>query len=67
MKLNEGPIDRIIRVVVGIALIALAALGVVGGVWMYLAYVIGAVLLVTGVVGFCPLYALLKLSTVKNK
>ena len=66
MKMNEGPVDRIIRVLVGIALIALGLLGVASGVWMWVAYVLGAILLVTGIVGFCPLYKLFKTSTAKK-
>jgi hypothetical protein len=33
---------------------------------MWVAYILGAVLLATGIVGFCPLYGLLKLSTNKK-
>jgi uncharacterized membrane protein len=66
MKMNEGPVDRIIRVIVGIALVALGLLGVASGVWMWVAYLLGAILLVTGIVGFCPLYKLFKLSTAKK-
>jgi uncharacterized membrane protein YuzA (DUF378 family) len=66
MKMNEVPVDRIIRVLVGIALIALGLLGVASGVWMWVAYVLGAILLVTGIVGFCPLYTLFKLNTAKK-
>ena len=66
MKMNEGPVDRIIRVIAGIALVALGLLGVVSGVWMWVAYLLGAILLVTGIVGFCPLYKLFKLSTAKK-
>ena len=67
MKTNENPIDRIIRIVVGIALTVLGPLGIASGAWMWVAGVLGTILLLTGIVGFCPLYALLKLSTVKNK
>jgi fatty acid desaturase len=66
MKMNEGPVDRIIRVIVGIALIALGLLGVATGVWMWVAYILGAILLLTGIVGFCPLYTLFKLNTAKK-
>lgn len=58
MKTNVGGIDKILRIVVGIALIALAALGVIG-VWGW----IGVVPLLTGLVGFCPAYGLLGAST----
>lgn len=65
MKINEGKLDRIIRVVVGIVLLALGLFGVVGGWLMWAAYIVGAILVLTGVVGFCPLYALLKINTNK--
>jgi len=66
MKANESNLDRIIRVIVGIVLLALGLLGVATGVWMWLAYIFGAILLLTGIIGFCPLYTLLKFSTKKN-
>jgi len=66
MKMNESPVDRIIRVIVGVTLIALGLLGVVSGVWMWVAYVLSAILLVTGIVGFCPLYSLFKFSTARK-
>lgn len=58
MKSNVGGIDRILRVVVGLVLIALAATGTVG-VWGW----IGVVPLATAAIGFCPLYTMLGLST----
>ncbi len=60
---NESGIDRIIRAVIGIGLIALAASSVVTGALGIIFWVVGAVLLLTGIVGFCPLYALLKIRT----
>ncbi len=63
MNANESGIDRIIRVVVGIVLIALAASSVVTGTLGIVFWIVGAVLLLTGIIGFCPLYALLKIRT----
>jgi hypothetical protein len=64
MKTNMGKIDRIIRAVVGIALIVV---GVVLGDWvLILGVVLGAILLITSVIGFCPLYVPFKISTVKR-
>lgn len=60
---NESGIDRIIRVVLGIVLIALNLGGVVTGGWGLALLVVGVIALLTGVIGFCPLYALLKIST----
>ena len=65
MKTNKSTLDRIIRVVVGIALLTLYFTGTFTGGLGIVFIVIGAVALLTGVVGFCPLYALLKFSTHK--
>ena len=58
MKINEGTIDRALRVIVGVVLIGLAATGTVG-VWGW----IGVAPLLTGIIGFCPGYAILGMST----
>lgn len=58
MKTNVGGIDRILRIVLGLALIALAATGTVG-VWGWL----GAVFVLTAAIGFCPLYTVLGFSS----
>ncbi|MES2633743.1 MAG: DUF2892 domain-containing protein [Pseudomonadota bacterium] len=58
MKVNEGTLDRSVRVIAGIALIAMAYMGTIGA-WGY----IGIVPLITGAVGMCPLYSLLGIST----
>jgi hypothetical protein len=58
MKLNEGTVDRILRVLVGIIILSLAFLGPKTP-WAYL----GIVPLLTGAIGFCPLYAILGINT----
>ncbi|MHB8890526.1 MAG: YgaP family membrane protein [Candidatus Limnocylindrales bacterium] len=63
IKTNESTADRLIRIVVGIGLAALGVAGVVSGPLAVVAWVVAGVLLVTGVVGFCPLYAVLHVST----
>jgi len=65
MKLNEAGWDRIVRTLAGIALLALGFGGVVTGAVGWIVKILGILLLVTGVVGFCPLYALLKVTTKK--
>jgi len=65
MKLNESNIDRVIRAVAGVVLLYLG-FAVLAGALAIVADVIGVVLLLTGAVGFCPLYALLNLSTLKQ-
>ena len=66
MKTNEGTFDRIVRAVAGVALLALAIFVVQGG-WGIALGVVGAVLLLTGAIGFCPLYALLGIRTCRTR
>ena len=64
MKKNVGSVDRWIRIVLGIALLSLIAF-LDGGIrWIGL---IGLIPLVTGVLNYCPIYALLKISTNKGE
>jgi len=65
MKPNMSGIDRIIRTIISVALIVLAATGVLTGVAAILAYVVAVVFLFTAAVSWCPLYALFGLKTRK--
>jgi hypothetical protein len=65
IRTNEAPIDRIVRVAAGVALLAVVVLGVLATPLSWIAGAIGAILLVTGATGFCPLYALLGVSTTR--
>jgi hypothetical protein len=58
MKANVGTVDRVVRIVVGLALIGLAFAGTIGW-WGY----IGIVLVLTGLVRVCPAYSLLGFNT----
>ena len=62
MKKNVGGIDRVLRIVVGLALIALAAIGLIGP-WGWL----GVVVLATGVFSFCGAYTLIGVNTCPMK
>jgi outer membrane lipoprotein SlyB len=63
MGVNEGKVDRIIRVVLGLVLGYLAFQGVGGGVGTWIFGVLGAVAFLTGVSGFCGLYRLVGIRT----
>jgi len=58
MTVNEGNVDRVLRVLVGLLLIALVFVGPKSA-WGW----IGLIPLITGLVGFCPLYRLVGLNT----
>ena len=61
MKSNVGGIDRVFRIVVGLGLVAWAAMG--GPVWAW----IGVVPIATGALGWCPAYLPFGLSTCATK
>lgn len=63
LTINESPLDRIIRIAVGLGLASLTIAGIVTAPIAYAVWPVAAILLVTGIVGFCPLYALLHVST----
>ena len=62
MKVNVGGIDRVLRIVVGLVLIGLVATGQIGW-WGWL----GVVPLATGLIGWCPPYAMLGINTCKTR
>ncbi len=62
MSRNEGTVDRALRIVVGLALIALTLNGTIGA-WGW----IGVVPVLTGAIGWCPLYTLLGIKTCPMK
>ena len=61
MKTNVGATDKIIRIVAGIVLIIMGIL--YSKIWI----IIGLIPLITGLIGFCPLYTLLGINTCKVK
>ncbi|WP_432694950.1 YgaP family membrane protein [Marinobacterium sp. YM272] len=61
MKANVGGIDRILRILIGVALIAATLTGALP-VWGW----IGIIPLATGLFSFCPLYSLIGVCTKKN-
>ncbi len=58
MKRNEGTLDRIIRIILGVILLAVGIWCGVTGALMWVLIVIGAIALITGLIGWCGLYAL---------
>lgn len=58
MKINVGSVDRILRIIAGLALIGLAATGTIGA-WGW----IGVMPLLTGILKFCPAYAIFGMNT----
>ena len=65
-KTNEGTLDRALRVIVGLALLVWFFVDQGQGPWHY-AKLLGIVPLVTGLMGSCPVYSILGISTCPMK
>ncbi len=66
MKKNMGTIDKIIRISIAVLIAILYFTKVLTGTWAIILGVLGAVFLVTSLIGFCPLYLPFGIST-RNK
>jgi hypothetical protein len=66
MKKNVGTIDRTVRIIIAIVIAVLYFTNTIIGTWGAILLVVGAVLLLTSLVSFCPLYALLGLNSGKE-
>lgn len=67
MTCNVGGIERPIRIVLGVALIAAGALAGLSEGLTIAAYIVGAVALVTGAIGYCPAWQLFGINTCPTK
>ncbi|GAB4569518.1 MAG: hypothetical protein Kow0047_22800 [Anaerolineae bacterium] len=63
---NESTWDRIIRVVIGLILMYVGFGPTLTGAVGIIVGIIGLILLVTGAIGWCPIYSLLKFGTKKS-
>ena len=66
MKKNMSSLDRILRVIIAAAVAVLYFMGVLTGTWAIVLGVVAVIFLLTGLIGFCPLYTLFKISTLKK-
>lgn len=67
MKKNEGTFDRIIRVTAALTAFFLYYNKIVSGTAVIILLIISAILVLTSLIGTCPLYSLLGLSTFQHK
>jgi hypothetical protein len=63
MTCNVGGVERPIRIVVGILVIAVGAFASLPPIGTGIAFAVGTIALVTGAIGYCPLWALLGMNT----
>ena len=63
MTKNVGELERGIRLLLGVALLGLAFFHVVTGTMAIVAYVVGAVAVITGLIRFCPAWSVFGINT----
>lgn len=65
MACNIGGVDRIARIVIG-AVVSIATLLAAGTGFSWLLFVVGIIVGLSGIFGYCPLYTALKVNTCKK-
>ena len=63
MTCNVGGVERPIRIIVGLALLAIASFAALPMAWTIAFYVLGTVALVAGAIGSCPVWSLMGINT----
>lgn len=63
MNANMGSLDRIIRLVLVVAAVGLYLMNMISGTVAIVLGVLAAIFLLTSIIGFCPLYRIVGLST----
>lgn len=66
MKKNMGTIDKAIRILIAIAIIALYFTGVINGTMAIIGLILAGVFILTSLIGSCPLYLPFGLSTIRK-
>jgi hypothetical protein len=67
MKKNLGLIDKVIRILIAVVVIALFFTNVISGVSGIILLVFAGILVLTSLLGFCPLYTIAGLNTNKKE
>ena len=60
---NVGGTDKLIRIALGVALVALGLLADLGAAWTIVAYALAVIALLTALINYCPLNMLLGINT----
>ena len=66
MKINQGAVERTLRVIAGLVFIWIALYSRLSPTWIWGLAIVGLVLIVTGLSGYCPIWQLLKIDTSKK-
>jgi hypothetical protein len=66
MKKTVGSTDKIIRYIIAIIAIYAAYTNMVASPWNYVLYAVAAIMILTAITGFCPIFSILGINTMKS-
>ncbi len=67
MKKNVGSIDKIVRIIIAVIAAYVAYKGMVASPWDYVLYAVSAIMVLTSLMGSCPLFSIFGINTCKVK
>ncbi len=67
MKKNVGSIDKIVRLIIAVIAAYAAFKGMVASPWDYVLYAVAGIMVVTSLIGSCPLFSIFGINTCKVK
>jgi len=67
MKKNMGGMDRTVRLIIALVVVALYYFGVISGTLATILLILAGIFVITSVISFCPLYTLFGINTCKVK
>jgi hypothetical protein len=67
MRRNIGTVDKVIRILVALAVVILYFINVISGTSAIILLIISGILVVTGILSICPLYLMIGVNTRENE
>ena len=67
MKKNVGSIDKVVRIILAVVIVILAATHVISGILAVVALILAAIFVLTSVISFCPIWWALGIRTSKKE
>lgn len=67
MKKNVGSIDKVARLIIAVIAVYVAYIGIVASPWDYVLYAVAGIMVITSLMGSCPLFSIFGINTCKVK
>jgi len=67
MKKNVGSIDKVVRLIIAVIAVYVAYKGIVASPWDYVLYAVAGIMVITSLMGSCPLFSIFGINSCKVK